>query len=255
MPFEIMRKLGKLAALATNNVIGTITHVSTSNAVAALTFDDGPHPEFTCRLLDILERHQAHATFFMVGKAAQHHPDLVKRVAQAGHAIGNHSWDHPAFPYISGRERRAQLRACTKAIHPYGLKLFRPPYGNQSLASRLDALWLGYQVVTWSLIAHDWFDHDADWLVNQVVDKIQPGSVILFHDALYDTIERKFADREPTLQAVTLLLERLRGHYRFVTIPALLKCGRSCKQHWYQKANINFLNSLNVMEGEAKRYA
>ncbi|MGH8754891.1 MAG: polysaccharide deacetylase family protein [Burkholderiales bacterium] len=124
-------------------MIGTITHVSTSDAVAALTFDDGPHPEFTRRLLDILDRYQARATFFIVGRSAQRYPELVKRIAQAGHALGNHSWDHPSFPYISRRERRLQIRACAKAIHPYGLKLFRPPYGNQSIASRLDALCIG----------------------------------------------------------------------------------------------------------------
>ena len=159
-----VRILHRVFNAAARRVMGTITHVSTQDAVVALTFDDGPHPESTPHLLDILERHQAHATFFMIGEAAQRHPDLVQRVAQAGHAIGNHSWDHPSFPLISGRERRAQLRACEKAIAPYGQRLFRPPYGHQSAASRLDALWLSYRVVTWNLHAYDWLDHDANWM-------------------------------------------------------------------------------------------
>jgi peptidoglycan/xylan/chitin deacetylase (PgdA/CDA1 family) len=82
-----------------------------------MTFDDGPDPEYTPRLLDILKKYQVHATFFiMVGEAAHNHPKLVRQVAQAGHAVGNHSWDHPSFPLISGRERRAQIRACAEAI-------------------------------------------------------------------------------------------------------------------------------------------
>src|SRR5690242_18370490 len=89
-------------------VFGTITHVSTSKPAVALTFDDGPDPVFTPRLLDILQQHHAKATFFMVGQAAERHPDIVKKVAAAGHAIGNLSWDHPSFPLLTGRERRDQ---------------------------------------------------------------------------------------------------------------------------------------------------
>jgi len=71
--------------------IGTVTHVSTKDPVAALTFDDGPHPVFTPLLLEILGRHQARATFFMVGKTAGMYPELVRQVASEGHAIGLHS--------------------------------------------------------------------------------------------------------------------------------------------------------------------
>jgi peptidoglycan/xylan/chitin deacetylase (PgdA/CDA1 family) len=251
---DVYRVLRKVFSIAARNLLGTITHVTTQEEVLALTFDDGPHPEYTPRLLEILDRYQARATFFMVGKVAKRHPELVHRIAQAGHAIGNHSWDHPSFPYITGRERRVQIRACAKAIAPYGQKLLRPPYGNQSVASRLDALWLGYKVVTWNIVAYDWLDRDANWMVDQIVDKIQRGSVILFHDALYDNIEKRFANREPTLQAVDFLLERLCDRYRFITITELLKHGRPERQHWYHKADINFLNNLSMIEGEARRY-
>ncbi len=251
MPVHLLKILHRILGMATRNCLGTITHVATQDSVAALTFDDGPHPEFTRRLLDILDKYQARATFFMIGKAAQCHPELVKQIAYAGHAIGNHSFDHPSFPYISGRQRRAQIRICAKTIYPYGLKLFRPPYGHQSLASRLDALWLGYEVITWSIIAQDWLERDAQWMANRIMGKIQPGSVILFHDALYDAIDKRYADRGSTLQAVDLLLKQLQGCYRFITIPELLKLGRPQRQHWFQKADINFLNRLKVMEEEA----
>ena len=130
--------------------MGTITSVDTRDNVAALTFDDGPDPTCTPRLLDILERHHASATFFVVGETAQKYPELIRRMAQSGHAIGHHSWDHPAFPLITGRERRAQMRACAKAIAPYGQRIFRPPFGAQDVASRLSVFWLGYRVITWT---------------------------------------------------------------------------------------------------------
>lgn len=236
-------------------IMGTITHVSTQEPVVALTFDDGPHPESTPRLLDILEKHQARATFFMVGEAAQRYPDIVRRVAEAGHAIGNHSWDHSSLPLLSGRERRAQIRACEKALAPYGQRLFRPPYGYQSVASRLDALWLGYQVITWSVTASDWQDRDAHWITDQLVNEIKPGSIVLFHDALYTYVEKRYTDRGPTLQAVDLLLEHLGGRFRFVTVPELLRSGRPQRRNWYQEADVDWLNRLEGAYGEPRRYA
>ena len=235
--------------------IGTITHVSTQEPVAALTFDDGPHTEVTPRLLDILDKYQARATFFMVGEAAQRYPDLVRRVAEAGHAIGNHSWDHSSLPLLSGKERRAQIRACEKAIAPYGQRLFRPPYGHQSVTSRLDALWLGYQVIAWNVTASDWRDHDANWMTDRLVNEIKPGSIILFHDALYTYVEKRYTDREPTLRAVNLLLERLGENFRFVTIPDLLRSGEPQRRNWYQEADLDWLNSLKGYWGEPRRYS
>jgi len=242
-------------AVTARNLMGTITHVETEDPVAALTFDDGPHPEFTPRLLDILERHQARATFFCVGKFAQSHPDIVQRAAQAGHAIGNHSWDHPSFPLITASERRAQIRACANAIAPFGQRLFRPPYGHQSVASRLDAHWLGYQVVTWNVVLNEYLVRDADSMVDLLVNQIQPGSVILLHDRLFDALEERYFDREVLLKAVNMLLERLGDRFRFITIPELLRHGRPQRQNWYRKANVDSLNTLRGERGDGRRYA
>src|ERR1700751_666629 len=114
---------------------GTMTSVLTRDPVAALTFDDGPHPEYTPRLLAVLAQHQVRATFFMVGEVAQQHPALVRQVAQEGHTIGNHSWDHQSFRTLPGPARRRQIRSCARVLAPYGHALFRPPYGEYSLAS------------------------------------------------------------------------------------------------------------------------
>jgi peptidoglycan/xylan/chitin deacetylase (PgdA/CDA1 family) len=116
----------RLYGLGTWPILETITHVPTQEPVAALTFDDGPRPECTPRLLDLLKRDRVHATSLMLGEAAKKYPDVVRQVA-GGHAIGNRSWDHWSFPLIRWRERPAQLRACASAIAPYGgQRLFRP---------------------------------------------------------------------------------------------------------------------------------
>ena len=230
--------------------MGTITSVDTQDNVAALTFDDGPDPAFTPRLLDILDRHQARATFFVVGETAQKYPELIRRIAQTGHVIGNHSWDHPAFHLITGRERRAQIRACAKAIAPYGQRIFRPPFGCQTPSSRLSVFWLGYRVVTWNLVAEDWLDLDAEQIVNRLGNKIRPGSIVNFHDSLHDIIEERYITREPTLQAVDMLLKQLAGRFRFVTIPELLQHGRPRRVNWSYQLDINFLNSLRKQDGQ-----
>jgi peptidoglycan/xylan/chitin deacetylase (PgdA/CDA1 family) len=223
--------------------IGTLTHVTTTRSVAALTFDDGPHPDFTLRVLDLLERHRARATFFMLGEAARQHPELVTRVAKAGHAIGNHSWDHPSFSLIPGSERRRQIRACAQAIAPYGRRLFRPPFGEQNFGSHFDALWLRYDVVAWSLQVGDWWDADARRMGDLLITHTQPGSVVLLHDALrqHPCAERRplltrepYVDREPMLAALTMLLDHARGRLAFVTVPELLRQGQPHRSHWYR---------------------
>jgi peptidoglycan-N-acetylglucosamine deacetylase len=246
--------LRRALAYATKNALGTITSVNTQESVAALTFDDGPHPEFTPRLLDILGRYNAHGTFFMLGTMAQKSPEIVRRAATNGHAVCNHSWDHPSFPLISRRERVRQIRACAEVLEPYGHRLFRPPYGHQTLASSLDPLRLGYQIVCWNLGGKDWLDYGPEWMANRIISQIQPGSIINFHDALYTAIEDRYANRESMLAAITLILEHLGEQYRFVTVPELLKYGRPYKRHHYLAADVNFLNNLKAQEEETWKY-
>jgi peptidoglycan/xylan/chitin deacetylase (PgdA/CDA1 family) len=240
---RLMKLPRKAFSTAVWPAVATITHVSTRAPVAALTFDDGPHREFTPRLLDILEKHRARATFFMVGEAAQQHPELVRRVALSGHTIGNHSWDHASFPLISRRERQAQIRACERAIAPHGQRFFRPPYGQQNMMSRLDALWLGYKVIAWNLDVGDWWDDDAGRMADLLETRVRPGSIILLHDALRDhphparrpMVTRKpHVDREAMLKAITLFLERVSHRLHFITIPELLRHGRPQRQSWYK---------------------
>jgi peptidoglycan/xylan/chitin deacetylase (PgdA/CDA1 family) len=208
---------------------GPITHVSTALNVAALTFDDGPHPEYTPQLLAILRRYKAKATFFMVGETAERYPDVVKMVAEDGHVIGNHSWNHPVFTDISGQERRRQIHACSKTLWPYEAKLFRPPYGCEHFRSHLDARLLGYLVVKWNIAVVDWETYSADWIADNVIAQISPGCIILLHDNLYGATN---PCRKPTLKAVEKLLCKSSKTFQFRSVADLFTIGKpesSCK--------------------------
>jgi peptidoglycan/xylan/chitin deacetylase (PgdA/CDA1 family) len=231
-----------------------LTRVETEQPVIALTFDDGPDPVYTPRLLDILAAHHARATFFMIGARAERHPEIVARVAAEGHSIGNHSWDHPSFPFISRAERCEQVLACARAVSPYDGRLFRPPYGHLDLDSWLDIDQMGYRTVTWKIEPGDWDDKAASAIAEAVMTKLQPGAVVLLHDGLFDAPDTRFFPRDATISAVQLLLDRLTGTLQFVTIPELLKCGTpDCKQWEYVEPKEE-LNRLIRQDGSVRRY-
>ncbi|HUI06241.1 MAG TPA: polysaccharide deacetylase family protein [Verrucomicrobiae bacterium] len=209
-------------------LIGPVGHFVTSGSEVALTFDDGPHAEYTPRLLAILERHNVRATFFMVGQKAAQYPELVRRVAEAGHAVTNHSWDHPAFPEISGPQRRHQIRACGGALAPYGQRFFRPPYGSANLATLLDALFLRYELIGWNLDVDDWVVQDPGWMADRLIHHCRPGSIILLHDAVIPATDDRdgtkiHRDRAAMLQALSLFLDQKGRDFRFVTIPEVFR--------------------------------
>jgi peptidoglycan/xylan/chitin deacetylase (PgdA/CDA1 family) len=225
-------------------LLGTVIRVSTAEPVLALTFDDGPHPEDTPPLLDLLDRYGAKATFFVVGKSARNHPELIERMAAAGHALGNHTWDHLSLPSLKGPFRRRQLAWTQEALGSHSSGLFRPPYGEQSLGSRLDALSQGLTVVCWDVIAEDWRDDPAEVMLARIYRRLRRGSIVLFHDTLYTTIDERFRDRRPTLATVERLLQDLGDRYRFVTVPELMRRGRLVRWHWYQRSRLDWLQQV-----------
>ena len=226
---------------AQRQLLGTITHVATTEHVAALTFDDGPDPASTPLVLDVLAKHNAHGTFFMLGAAASRYPDLVREVAARGHAIGNHTWDHPSLPSLTHRERFRQIRDCRNTLADSGQRLFRPPYGEQNMAARLDLLCFGYQVVTWNTDSGDWWNPDAVAMADHLVKHIRPGCIVVLHDAISPPPANENAaplpreilyDRGAMLAALDLTLKRLDGRFRFVTVPQLLQRGRPRRTVW-----------------------
>lgn len=222
---------------------GAIVGVRTARRAVALTFDDGPHPEDTPAMLDVLQRHGARGTFFFLGKNAARYPELVARVAAAGHAIGSHGWDHSSFALLTGRARRAQLRWTAGALAPHGAPLFRPPYGELGPAGRLDVLRLGHRLVCWDALAEDWAGDPAGVLVDRVLRRVRPGSIVLFHDTLASAVAEADRDRSASREAVESLIMRLPGT-EFLTVPDLLKLGPAVRWHWYRRARLDWHRRL-----------
>ena len=224
---------------------GSTMAVRTAEAAIALTFDDGPDPASTPAVLEALARHGMKATFFMVGARAARHPELVARVADAGHEIGNHSWDHPSLPTLGVRAVARQLGRTRAVLAPRGGTLMRPPYGHQSLGSHLVARGLGYRVVIWNVVATDWLADDAATLAGRVLERAAPGAIVLLHDTLYTFEQERFRDRAPTIGALAILAERLPG-YRFVTVSELLRLGTPVRRYWTARADPAWLATLGT---------
>ena len=239
-----IRPIARRLLTASAALTGTVTSVVTRERAAALTFDDGPNPEVTPRLCELLEAHGARGTFFMVGRAAARWPEVVARVAAGGHAIGNHSWDHLSLPLVKRRYRRLQLRWCERALAPHGSRLFRPPWGHQSVATQIDAALLGYRTVVWSVMAEDWSDDPAERLVERVEAGLAPGAIALFHDALWTSMVERNRERGAMLEAVEVLLARRASSWRFVTVPELLALGRPRREHWYKRPDLDWLGRV-----------
>lgn len=250
----LYKTLKKPLSFAARTLMGTIIAVETTDPILALTFDDGPHPEYTLRLLDVLEKYGARATFFCVGQYAARHPDIIRQAVEAGHVVGNHTWDHAAFPLLTHTERCEQIRQCAEALGPYGSRLFRPPYGEQNLASRLDLLQLGYQVICWTGGAPDWCLTNPDQIYEQVLPMIRPGRIFDFHDRIAAAISSAYFDRTPTIEVVERLLKTLSSSYKFVTVPELSRYGQLVRANWYQEeADATWLNQLIGEDNESCR--
>jgi peptidoglycan-N-acetylglucosamine deacetylase len=224
-------------------LFGTVVSVRTAENVAALTFDDGPDPESTPRFLDLLRRHGAKATFFMIGAQAARHPALVARLAAEGHEIGNHSWDHPALPLLDRRGRETQLARARAALAPHGQALMRPPYGYQTLASHLSARRQGYRVVCWNSHCEDWACDDSEILAGRLLESVRPGTILLLHDTLETYLEERLRDRTPLLEALDRLLTE-RSDFRFVTVSDLLRRGKPMTRYWISRPDPAFLGAL-----------
>lgn len=207
-----------------------ITNIETDERVVALTFDDGPHPIYTPKLLEILNKHNAKATFFLVGEAAEKYPEIVRLIAKAGHDIGNHSWDHTNLKNIKSRLRRLKhLWKCAKAVKPYSTRLFRPPYGAHNNKIQFDALMLGYKLILWNVSAQDWLLQDADIIKEKIIRRSKPGNIFLLHDAIYKTHldeSETQLDREPMLVGLDAALTLLKDNIQFITVSEILKLGR-----------------------------
>ena len=228
-----LSRRGKLVERLLRPFFGSVVGARTAEKLVALTFDDGPDPEWTPLVLDALARHGMRATFFLVGERAERHPGLVARIRAEGHEAGSHGWDHASQPEISPAALGEQL-ARTRAVLGPDTRLLRPPYGQQTLATWRLARAEGYRVVMWNVFAGDWRADDGATLAGRVLAATRPGAIVLLHDSLYTFEQPEYRDRGPTIAAIAILAERLAG-WRFVTVSDLLARGRPELRYWMRR--------------------
>lgn len=147
-----------------------------------LTFDDGPCPETTPQILDILQKHSIKATFFCVGDNIIKHPELFTRIKAEGHQVGNHTMHHSKGFYTNTNDYLNEIDECAALV---GNNLFRPPHGlitprqNSMLRNK------GYKIIQWDVITYDWDNkHTPDDILNIVKRYTRPGSIIVLHDSI-----------------------------------------------------------------------
>jgi peptidoglycan/xylan/chitin deacetylase (PgdA/CDA1 family) len=192
----------------------------------ALTFDDGPNPACTPRLLDILAQHDVRATFFLIGSFAQQQSDLVRRIHAAGHLIGNHSWSHPNLAITAARkvdEELTRTRDTLAQIAGAPIRYFRPPFGARRPYVLRAARRLGMEPVTWNAITSDWTEPSQDRIAARLMGKIDRNqrrgwaTNIVLHDGGHRGLG---ASRNPSVNAAAQLLAHYRATHRFVTLDA-----------------------------------
>jgi peptidoglycan-N-acetylglucosamine deacetylase len=190
--------------------------VHTDKMVLAMTFDDGPHPSNTPRLLDMLKQRNIKATFFVVGKNAKEYPQIIRRIVAEGHEIGNHTWTHASLTSRSDAQIRNELKMSEDALVAaagYRPHVIRPPYG--AINSRIKELMyseFGYSTIMWSVDPQDWRRPGVSVVTSRLVNGAHKGAILLAHDI-----------HPPTIQAMPSTLDQLLAKgYQFVTVSQLM---------------------------------
>jgi len=189
----------------------------------ALTFDDGPHPVYTPKVLEILEQFQAKATFFFIGKRLEEYGYLTASVSRAGHIVGNHSFHHfRTMSFLSSKKIRQEILQCQNEVEKWAG--YRPRFYRQPAGFRNPLIFgilkeLGMDMVGWQVRAFDTQLRDPQAIASKILRKVQPGGVILLHDGSDSTQNQ---DRTPTLEALPEILTGVRNRgMEFLTLDEL----------------------------------
>ncbi|MGC7931237.1 polysaccharide deacetylase family protein [Lysinibacillus sp. fkY74-1] len=207
----------KLMNARNYQLFGNLTsHVETNNKVVALTFDDGPTKNSDA-ILSLLDEYQVKATFFLIGKDIEDQPEEARKIAEAGHQIGNHTYSHKRMVLKSPSFIKHEIEKTDDLIADIGYTksiVVRPPYGKKLIGLPYYLNKHQRETITWNL-EPDTFFTQADEKVRYVKENIQPGSIILMHP-MYDATDNE-------LQAIKEILQTLKDEgYTFVTIDELL---------------------------------
>lgn len=223
--------LGAWALLAADGVFRpasqilypTLVRGHTDRPDVALTFDDGPDPEITPAVLDMLAEHQARASFFVIGRYLDRQRALGERMHREGHELGNHSWQHSHFQnFYNAEGHGVEIDRCSELIRSitrsHQQPWYRPPVGLKSPAMARAAQKRNLKVVAWSIHSRDTMARDPRAIAHGVVSRIRPGDIVLLHDG-HDHEQRH---RPLILQTLPLLLQGLRERgLRSVTVSEL----------------------------------
>ncbi len=199
----------------------TVNRVAVPDKVVALTFDDGPHGVLTPKVLDILRANNVKGTFFMQGCNVKAHPQVVRRMANEGHEVGNHTWNHVYLSKISREKAEAQLQDTNEAIrNACGIVpvVMRPPggYTNAGVASWARQRF-GFTTIMWDVDTNDWRKPGSSVVAARAVNGAKPGSIILVHDI-----------HASTIAAVDAIVKGLKNRgYELVTVSELIRRGRA----------------------------
>ena len=189
----------------------------------ALTFDDGPNDPHTARLLDVLAKHDAKATFFLIGSFVRQRPQIARAISEAGHVIGNHTYSHPNLIFSSAATVRRELEECDRAIaEATGVvpTLFRPPFGGRTPGVLRAVRRAGKTPVMWTADGHDWKPLPPAEISACVRRQVRGGDIVLLHDGGH---QRRGVDRSATVAATNLLLSHYRSEgFALVTVDDFL---------------------------------
>lgn len=213
--------------------LGSAVRVRTDAAQIALTFDDGPVRSVTPRILEVLEEHDARATFFVLLTRTRTDPGLVREIRAAGHEIGLHGPDHRSLRTFPAREVRGRTRRARdelEALIDTPVRWFRPPYGAQSPARWAAVRSLGMEPVLWSATTWDWKDVSQRERVSKALSGCSPGAVLLAHDNFADAVDGVDDGPRPDVDKVDLISRVLGGlserGLTAATVSGLLATGR-----------------------------
>lgn len=206
---------GKPSALEGGLLLPYTTHVPGGRTVA-LTFDDGPDPFYTPQVLDVLARYDVKATFFVIGRHVDAHPELIRHIVASGHAVGSHGYSHAILRGVWPGEITTELQRRDVALYRAAgiqTRLFRHPGGMQGVFLPFVARAGGWRVVVWSVDSRDYTQPGAEEIVRRVLEAAHPGAIVLLHDGSPHGDE----SRRQTVAALPAILEGLRARgYRFV---------------------------------------
>jgi peptidoglycan/xylan/chitin deacetylase (PgdA/CDA1 family) len=194
----------------------TFTRVPVAGKFIAITYDDGPHPQNTPRLLDILRARNVKATFYVIGRSVDLYPQIVRRTVAEGHEIGNHSYTHRLMSKLGDSEVRSEMSRTADSVMRAGgvrMKTMRPPYGGLLQRQReLVHQEYGYPTILWSVDPLDWKRPGASVITSRILENTAPGGIVLAHDLHAQTVDSMPA----TLDGL------LRRGFQFVTVSQLI---------------------------------